>query len=185
MNPEKIIYVIEIENFINKIELSKKRRAKYQINKKGEKVISNPRTANKPVYYKINGQDLWSGIPFHKRSKIAKELKSYFYEYFKKLKPLEIENYPIGVTLDFYMDVNGFDLDNFVIWYRKCIHDALCGKVEYIKITDEKNKVKYVPNFEKYKPIIIDDTVDYINSMPTNYIKSLENNKLIITIYKN
>ncbi len=184
----EILHQVEIDDYIEYVTLSKKRRPKYHrkgsnIPKKyldttkynfdtkgtlvdvktGEKVIANPKVANKPRLKKISGQDIWVGIDHHLRSKIAKEVKSYFKIAFKNIKPLQAKDYPIGVSIDFYKPIGegDYDLDNLVLIYRKCCHDALKGIIE-------------------------DDTVAYLRSMPTNFIPISNNQKrrMIITIFK-
>lgn len=184
----EILHQIEIDDYIEYVTLSKKRKIKYykkgnQIPKKyldtrkynfdtkgilvdvktGEKIISNPKTANKPRIKKISGQDIWVGINYHLRSKIAKEVKNYFKVAFKNIKPLENKDYPIGVCIDFYKPIGDgdYDLDNLALIYRKCCHDALKGIIE-------------------------NDTVTYLRSMPTNFIPISNNQKrrMIITIFK-
>jgi hypothetical protein len=184
----EIIYQVEIDDYIEYVTLSKKRRPryytkgnnipkkyldkkKYNFNTKGvlvdvetgEKIIANPKVANKPRVKKISGQDIWVGINHHLRSKIAREVKKYFENAFKNLKPLKIEDYPIGVCIDFYKPIGDgdYDLDNLSLIYRKCCHDALKGIIE-------------------------DDTVTYLRSMPTNFIPVSNNQrrKMVITIFK-
>lgn len=93
-----------IPDYVTHITLSQKRRAKYytvenqdEIPKKylkqgicfvdniatlcdtKEKIVKNSKSAGKPRYWKINGQDLWSGnLHPHVRSKVNKELHEYF-----------------------------------------------------------------------------------------------------------
>lgn len=187
--------VIEVKNYIREVELSKKRRATYyaentKIPKRyldkekydfingylsdlstKTKIIKNSRSVHKPRYKRIQGQDIWRGINFNIRSKIAKEMKKYFYEKFRGI-PV-INEYPIEVKIDFYDNVDeGEDLDNMIYFYRKCIHDALCGNVEFKKISIEKNGVvteEFVPDRKKYPQIIIDDSKKYIQSIPTRF----------------
>ena len=109
---------IEIPDYITHIELTKKRRPVYR----EDGTVKNERLLNKPRVKKINGQDLWVTIDPHLRSKIAKELKKYFYEIIRDL-PI-ISEFPIGITMDFYGKVGDFDIDNLSLWYRKCFHDV-------------------------------------------------------------
>lgn len=181
INNDDILYHFEINDYIKQVEISKARRAKYRTLKSGEKKISNPKTAGKPRYFKINGQDLWSGIDHNLRSKVAKEIKKYFYNnYFRDIK--EIEEFPIGIYLGFYGELGDFDIDNLVVWYRKCIADALAGNVEFKKQVTN-GKVRYVADKAKFPPKIPDDSVKFIRAIPTEFIES-ETNKLIITIFK-
>jgi hypothetical protein len=183
-----IIAKVEIPNYKEYITLANSRRAKYYKRKdnipkkyldkskydfdnKGilfnlenkQKVISNPRSAGTPRLKKISGQDLWSGnINPHLRSKIAKELKDYFRSYFKVIKPLKSDDYPIGVKIDFYKSIGegNWDIDNHAIFYRKTIMDSLKGVIE-------------------------DDSVKYVRSIPCNYYDCLDKDKkIIVTIFK-
>lgn len=174
--------IIEVDDYIKEVTISKAVRPKYKVNKDGEKVISNPRSANKPRMRKINGQDLWSGIDHHLRSKIAKEIKVYFYEIFKKkkLKFINKKHYPLSIGLTFYGPLGDYDLDNHVSWYRKCIQDALCGNVEFIKVTKGKRN-SYIPDRENYPALMEDDNVKCIQSIPCDFVES-DSSKLIITI---
>lgn len=175
---------INIDNYIREVVISKAVRAKYKLNKDGDKVVSNPRSAGKPRYKKINGQDLWSGINHNLRSKIAKELKIFFYEHFrnKKIK-IKKKDYPLSIAIIFYGPLGEFDLDNHSSWYRKCIQDALCGNVEFDKVIDERGKKSYVPDRKKYPAIIEDDSVLFVRDIPCSYVES-EEYKLKIIIKK-
>lgn len=177
------IFKLEIKNYLEDIVISKARRTLYKENKDGEKVISNPRTAGKPRTRKISGQVLWVGMNHHLRSKIARELKKYFYEFFRG-KNFKIE-YPIGISIDFYGKEGDFDLDNLCLLYRKCLHDAISGNVDFISTISEDGKKVFKPDYEKYPPIIKDDSVVYINENVSRFINTdSEKKKMIITIYK-
>lgn len=179
----KEILKLEIPNYLEEIVISKARRTLYKQNKSGEKVISNPRTAGKPRVRKINGQMIWVGMNHHLRSKIARELKRYFYEFFRG-KEL-ITDYPIGISIDFYGKAGDFDLDNLCLLYRKTMNDALCGNVDFIAEVSEEGKTVYKPDWEKYPPIIKDDSVQYITENVSRFINTEEGDKkMIITIYK-
>lgn len=192
MDNEKglILFQVEIPEYIEKIMLSKQRRAKYytikgrnvpkkylnknkySVDKSGiiidkitsEKVLSNPRSVGTPKMMRISGQDVWAGMPFMLRGKMARDIKSSLEPYFNKLS--KINEYPIGVALDFYKQIGraNWDIDNHSLVYRKCVFDCL-----------------------KDCEIIEDDSVKYITSTPTNYynIGANETRKLVITIYKN
>jgi len=190
LNEEAIICRVEIPDYIQRIQLSKSRRPKYyqrgvnipkrykderlfNFNNKGvlvnvqteERILANPRAAGTPREKRINGQDVWSGMDHHLRSKIARELKAYFKDKYKKARiaPLRRNMYPIGVCMDFYKPLGeaDWDLDNHALIYRKCSLDALKGLIE-------------------------DDSVLYVREIPTRYypIDQEESTKLVITIYK-
>lgn len=172
------MYRIEIPNYITHIELTKKRRPVY----KEDGTLKNARTVNKPRVKKINGQDLWVTIDPHLRSKIAKELKKYFYEFIREMP--EIEEYPLKVLMEFHQPAGDYDIDNLSLWYRKCFHDALAGNVEYIP-ANINGKVSYYPDRFKYPAKIIDDNVNYISEFTSRFVEAEpENNKLIIVIEK-
>jgi len=187
-----ILYKIEISNYMKYVQLSKQRRAKFfkkgqkipkkylhnedffNFNSKGilvnvtddSKVIANPRVAGTPRMKKIRGNDIWSGMDPFLRAKIAKDVKNYFKDIYKKnnLKMLKSTDYPIGVYLEFHDIINEDtqDIDNLSLVYRKCSLDAL-------------------------KSVVIeDDMPNYVQEIPCSFIPidNENNNKLIITIYK-
>jgi hypothetical protein len=180
-----LIYKIEIPDYIEFVQLSKKRRpiyykkgtkipkkylnnSKYKYNSLGflidennEKILKNIRAAGTPKFKKIRGNDLWSGIDHNLRSKIANEIKSFLYPYIKPFKKLTKEAYPIGVAMEFRKPIGrgDWDLDNHALFYKKCLLDVL------------KNT------------IIEDDSVQYVRSTPCTYIES-EETLLTITIFK-
>lgn len=202
-----IINSVSIDNYWKEVNISKGRKKKYysredNIPQKylnhwenykfisgyltdlntGQRVIKNAISAGKPRVYTLSGQDIWSTMNFHLRSKISKELKKYFYAQISHLEPLEDEMYPIGIRLIFYDTIDGEDLDNQSIWYRKTITDALCGNVEYNK----SETGQYIANRENYKQIIKDDSKEFVQSIPTEFypIEDTEKRKLTIQIFK-
>ncbi len=186
MDVGRIIYRVEIPDYIEYVILSKERRAKYY--KKGdkipkkytdrskygfsnkgilidlkteEKIISNPRSVGTPRRMKIAGQAIWQGIGFHLRSKIARDLKGFFKSHLKELKPIPKDKYPIGVAIDFYKPIGegNWDLDNHALIYRKTLMDSLKGVIE-------------------------DDSVQYVRSIPCNYHDCpKEEQRLVVTIF--
>lgn len=212
----KIIAEVAIVNFIKYIQLTKTRRPvyykngdkvpkKYSGNNYGfedkepyylinieskERVLKNK--VDKPRILKIRGQEVWSGMSHYKRSRISKDMKLYFYEKLSEIKPLlDPSIYPIGIRIDVYDHLEeGEDLDNFMLIYRKTIHDALCGNVEYIKTITGKDKkgddiTKLVPNYEKYPPILIDDDKKHIQEICSRFYPVDESQEpvLFIQIY--
>ncbi len=198
------MFEVTIDNFIDKVKISNKRRPvffkftdklplKYQkedfiftslgilVNKNtGESVVKNIKSAGKERYWKISGQNLWSGMDPHLRSKVAKEMKKYFYEFFRGIP--YIEEYPIGISITFYDD-HLYDLDNQGYIYKKVLLDALCGNVDFIKSEDDIGKVIYLPDRITYPPIIKDDNNECIQEQILKYVSS-EERKLVIKIYK-
>lgn len=186
----EVLGQIVINDYIEYIELSKCRRPVYykksdeKIPKKyldktkyefikgilvdsetKEKIIKNSRSVGTPKRKKISGQDIWMGMHYALRAKIAKELKIYLKKKFRELglQPIKSEDYPISIQLDFYKPFGeaNWDIDNHALIYRKCILDALKG--DYIE----------------------DDSVKYVRGIPSYYIPcEKEEQKLIITIFK-
>lgn len=189
MLSSKVLSQIVINDYIEYIELSKHRRAVYykkddKIPKKyldktkyefikeilvdsetKEKIIKNSRSVGTPKRKKISGQDIWMGMHYALRAKIAKELKIYLKKQFKilGLQPIKSEDYPISIQLDFHKPFGeaNWDIDNHALIYRKCILDALKG--DYIE----------------------DDSVKFVRGIPSFYIPcEKKDQKLVITIYK-
>jgi hypothetical protein len=181
-----IIYQVSIDDYIEHVVLSNKRRPvyykktdkipkKYQTNKyhfnkanelicteTNERVLKNIRSVGKPRYKKISGQNIWVGLNHNLRNKIANEIKKFFYKHLKGLKVIPKSMFPIGVDIKFIKPIgsNNWDLDNLALIYRKVLLDCL-------------------------KTIIgADDSVEFIREIPTKFSPSPdENRKLIITIY--
>jgi len=188
MTKRKLIETIEIPQYIQEVCISKRRRPKYD----EEGNITNKRTAGKPRMLQINGQSLWVSMNPYIRSKIADELKKYFYEQIRHIDP--IENYPISIDMEFHLPYKNYDIDNLSVWYRKCFHDALAGSVGYvaqeIEETNSKGEIVtkkyYLPNHDDYPPKIPDDNVSYIQEANTKFIPvdTMNDRKLIIKIYR-
>jgi hypothetical protein len=148
-----------------------------------EKVVKNSKTAGKERKIKISGQDIWTGINCHLRSKMAKDLKHFFYDAIKHIDFIGEENYPIGVYMEFYDKIEDCaDIDNLQFIYRKTLHDALSGNVEFVKNKDGK----FIPDRENYPAKIKDDNLYVIRKMETEFfpIDEEEEPKLIIKLYK-
>lgn len=145
-------------------------------------VVKNIRTAGKEKSIKISGQDIWTGINHHLRSKIAKELKKFFYEHISNFEKLKPTDYPIGISIEIYDVIDCADIDNLEHIYRKCLHDSLAGNVEFIQ--DENGK--FCPDRQKYPPIIEDDNLHFVRQMITTFypIESHDDNMMIIKLYK-
>jgi len=188
----------EVPNYIKKVAISKPARTQYykqsdRIPKKyssdrfkiknkflvdsktGEKVVKRISTG-KPREHSIRGQEIWRGMNYHLRSKIASELKKWIYKQIEDIPVLNDELiYPLSIRIDFYDNVNeGEDLDNMIYFYRKCTHDALCGNVEFSKVEigkDKKNKpiFQMIPDREKFPPKIIDDDKLHVQDIPTRF----------------
>ena len=113
----------EIQIIIPKFEshfiLSKARRAKYRTKKDGSRYVSNPKYAGKPRLWRVNGQDLYSGVLHpQQRSKITK----YYHEYLTKFIPkkLKLKEFPISTRVEIHevkQDVLP-DASNLWIWLK-------------------------------------------------------------------
>ena len=183
---------VVIPNFIDKIAISKQRRAtyyrvgdlipqKYHIDRYKfipkedgiltdmstmDKVIKNSLSAGKPRYWSIAGNDVLSGIDHNLRSKVFKELKKYFYEHFREVPHITENLYPLEIGITFFDMVGDYDLDNLVIVYRKCLTDALCGNVEFNK-TETGRFNKKGEAICKYEP----DYIKYPKKMIDDSVK--------------
>ncbi|MDC6350725.1 hypothetical protein PP178_04110 [Zeaxanthinibacter sp. PT1] len=182
-----ILELITIPLYITQVKLSEKRRAthykkgskkkipkkyeKYVFNKKGILVhpktgtpaIANPRSVGTPRYKKINGQEIYSGMPHHMRAKIVLAIKKNFLKYLKEVKP--IQDFPIQIDMELHAEIGigNWDLDNLWI-YNKCFQDALteagiipedniqyitkCAAPEFVPVASEEQR-KFV--FKIYK----------------------------------
>lgn len=143
----ELILEIEIPHFITKVMLSKQRRATYykkkdknipkkhlgkKFNKQGfmidtfgNRIIKNSRSVGTPRYKKINGQEFYKGADSHHiRAKVVNELKKFYSETLKNVKP--ITQFPIQIEWEHHelIGVGNWDLDNLWI-YNKCFQDAL------------------------------------------------------------
>ena len=189
---DKYFQKLEIHSFIDRIELSKKRRAQYyklrdripkkyindsyDFGKEGvlidvntqTKIIKNSRSVGTPNVKLITGQYFWTGAHPHIRRKIKREMSDFFYKFMSHLPKVKQHQYPIGVRIDWYDKMKtGQDLDNFIFLYRKVIHDVLTAKEM------------------DHSAIIIDDSKEYIQDIPTKFypINEDEERKLCIEIY--
>ena len=175
------------------VVISKHRKAKYKLNEKGETVIANPKSAGTERRWKINGQDLYSGMHHFLRSKVIKSMKKYLYEYFRDMPP--VKNYPICIEMTI-KNVSGvkdskgvlkksWDLGNQEFIWFKCFEDALCGNVEFIPEKQGKRTI-FKPDYTKYPPKIEDDSVVFVNKRICNFkeVQSTEDRELIFTIHQ-
>lgn len=186
INEDSVLYRVVLDDYMEYVTLSNKRRPAYykrgmpypkkfkkegySYNKEGilintesnEKVIKNIRSVGTPKLKKISGQDVWVGLPFHLRTKIAREVKSYFLEKLNGLTELDSTKFPIGVDINFTksIGVGNWDLDNLALIYRKVLLDCL-------------------------KLIIgTDDSIQFIQEIPTRFTQAEDGRRqLIITIY--
>jgi len=122
------------------VVISKKRKAKYKINKAGIKVCTNKAYAGKERRWHINGQKIYSSMNPHLRAFVIKKIKEYLANAVREANLKPIEKYPIGVALALFTDIGAgnWDLDNLWI-YHKCFQDVL--KTEGIILEDN---VQYI-----------------------------------------
>ena len=188
----KYFYEFDIPKFIEYIKLSEKRRPVYyrlgtRIPKKymsedytfdkngilynietGEKVIKNSRSVGTPNMKKINSQYFWSGSNPHIRRKMKRDMSLFLLNYIKRVPPVRLKQYPIGVKIILYDVINGEnDLDNFIYIWFKVLLDVLTAKEM------------------SHRPIIIDDNRKYLRKLSVEFIPidRHEDRKLTIQIY--
>lgn len=97
--------------------------------KTGVVIIANSKTAGKPRYKRVNGQDIYNGNTFRQgRALLAKSIHERFTPYLREIEPLlDVKIYPLGLHINFYVwdrAKNNIDNDNKWIW-EKCIQDTL------------------------------------------------------------
>lgn len=200
---------MSIPNYLTHIQLSKARRAKYynavdfqnnkipkkyfkdgiEFDKNGrainaktkELIIKNPRTAGTPKFWKLSGQDLWSGNMHHSvRAKINEQLHNHFAKFI--IEQIKIEqntklipfkpNERIQIHFLFKNRIEqSQDLDNMAILYVKTFLDT---------ITQHSNSNQV--NIQKTS-LIPDDNLRYINKI-TYEFEECEEPELFITIKK-
>lgn len=153
-------YKIEIPYF-DKIEISKKRKAKYytikdkKIPKKiqnnstingifvdieGNKILKNKKSIDKPRYITINGQSIYNGkLMGHARNLVARKVKEIYNPYISSLPKIISNN--ISIELEIRLTNTKYNWDCSNKWiYIKWFEDILVEKgiipddnIEYIK----------------------------------------------------
>jgi len=134
------------------------------------KVVKNTRTVGTPNIKIITGNYFWSGAHEHIRRKIKREMADFFCPFLSKFKQVKDDQYPIGIRIDLYDEMEGGthqDIDNFIFLYIKLIHDLL--------VHHEKTS----------KNIKKDDSKEYIQDIPTTFhpIENHDDRKLVVEIY--
>jgi hypothetical protein len=208
--PEKLQeWRVIIKDYLTHVELSKARRAKYynatdfqndtipkkylkdgiEFDKKGracnaktkEVIVRNTRTAGTPRYWKINGQDLWSGNLHHAtRSKMNEQLHKHFSKAI--IEQIQVEqktsviplkpNERVFISFLFKGKVEqSQDIDNLAIIYVKTFVDTM---------TQYSNKNQ--SGIQKLG-LIPDDNVKYVRGISYEFEESSER-QLEITIKK-
>lgn len=166
---------VRIDDFSEYIEISKKRITKPYIKNKcrlpkkylnsdififdkknrlinketGEIIVKNKRTAGKPRYKKVNGQEIYNGnISRQARASLVKKIHGFLAPYLQNIKiPDNIDIYPLSIELLFYVNDLGkgtIDNDNRWIWI-KCVRDTL---TEIGKWVDDNNNIVSRDEFE-------------------------------------
>jgi len=125
-------------------------------------MISNKKSANKPRFVKVNGQDIYN----QKNNSFSRNfLRNFLHDYFKihldKVEPFKLDDYPLTVEFLFYMHDEGkhnIDNDNKWVWAKgfrdtltelKLIPDDNC----YVISRDESETI-LIPQEEEQKLII-------------------------------
>ncbi len=160
--PVTKVVSVEIHQYLTHVKMAEKVRPKYlkwlghrnkrvakknlplirgpkglALNKNGEKILTNPQTANKPRFKKLSGNNFFSGYGHPLiRAKLAGTVKDDFIKSIKKagFKKIPASMYPLRIEWDVYCPEGKkpyWDLDN--LWfYKKFFLDALraCGRLE-------------------------------------------------------
>lgn len=207
MTKQKNEWKVIIPDYLTHIQLSQARRAKYytkddlfieaipkkymkdgiEFDKKGrainaktkEVLVKNSRSAGTPRFWKINGQDLWSGNLHHStRSKLNEQLHKHFAKFIieqiqveqrTSFIPLK-ENERLFVSFLFKGKVEqSQDIDNLAIIYVKTFVDTL---------TQYSNKNQ--SNIQKIG-LIPDDNVKYIRGIKYEF-EECEERSLEVTL---
>lgn len=173
----RLLAEIIIPRFITKALVSKKCRAKYYkmgdkipptyldkyifdkkgflVDKEGNRILANPRTAGEPRYEVLSGNKLLSGYgSHHMRNMLVNAMKDFYrplvQEYIIKHGP--ITEFPVQVTWDVYTDISSTDWDaSNLFFYYKYFEDSLHEK-------SEKTTYKGKPLLQ----LIPDDSIKYI-----------------------
>ena len=143
---------LSISRYLTHVQMSEHQRAKYlkwknrnqkkvglarlplqkgpgglALDKDGEKILLNPRTAGKPKFNKLSGNAFFSGYgSIAIRRKMAGELKQFFVDAINASDLEPITEYPIQIGWEIHCPVGqgNWDLDN--LWfYKKFFIDAL------------------------------------------------------------
>lgn len=189
-----ILRTIEIPKYIKRVKLSNKRKPTYYkktskkpvpkkykdlkfvkgvlVHPDGVKVVANSRSVGTPRFKKINGQEIYSGMPHHMRAKIVKEMKESFKKHLKDVEP--ITEFPIQIEVEIHTTIEegNWDLDNLWI-YNKCFQDALAdagiipddniqyitkpGAPEFIPIADEQERKLVWKLYKDDRKVIADN----------------------------
>ena len=142
--------IITCPEFPTHVLKSKARRAVYKLDDEGKPILANPKSAGKPSYIKINGQNFYSGFGSHfERIKIVNYLKDYYRTFIQDIEPITC--YPIKLALDIHRpyDKRNWDLDNLSWIYIKTFQDEL---VKQGKLPDDN--INYITDIGyKFYPV--------------------------------
>lgn len=148
MNPSPLL-TIEIPKYVLRVKLSKARRKMYYtrgmkipkkyincgfnrkgflVDKNGNPIVKNSRSAGKPRYLKLSGNWIISNQSTHVRRKAISELKAFYVRKLGEmdLGPLPEDAYPLRIEWDIYAPIGkaDWDVDN-LYFYWKYFCDAL------------------------------------------------------------
>lgn len=202
-NNENFITQITIPKFITKVQVSKKRRAKYYnkykgkgvkkkvpkkyrgddykynkngylVDEHGARVIANPRTAGKPRYMILSGNRLLSGYGSpHVRAKLVRELKNFY-------RPFVQEHIREHGQIKIFPIHVQWDLYTTVEEPFDWDVSNLFFYYKYFEDclfeqTDENDKHAVYYKGEKLRQMIPDDSIKYVTSSPGPTIIPVDN----------
>lgn len=144
-----MIHYIAIPYF-DKVQITKTRRPVYKTNKKGERVIKNIKSLNKPRYAPINGQYIYSGT-WDRRltNRISKLFKHEIIKHvqdstFKKLP----EDKYMTLELEIHRNSNleNWDLSNrwlYIKWFEDLLKELNIIPDDNVNFIRESGKISY------------------------------------------
>lgn len=145
---------VTIPNYLRKVKLSESRRPKYYFfgaeipekynseryswrkkgkikclydNEEGQFVLKNAKSAGKPNYQVIAGNEIYARMHERKRMMIVHSLKDHFKEHISaQVKEIPKDYFPISVSMEVHAPFGYADWDVDNLWiYHKCFLDSL------------------------------------------------------------
>jgi hypothetical protein len=145
---------VVIPNYLRRVKLSEARRPKYYIhgaelpekyntdryswrlrgkikclydNKEGHFVVKNAKSAYKPTYQTIAGNEIYARMHERKRMLIVHSLKDHFKEHIStQIKSIPEHLYPLSISMELHAPFGYADWDVDNLWiYHKCFLDSL------------------------------------------------------------
>lgn len=145
---------VTIPNYLRKVKLSEARRPKYYFfggelpekykssryswkkrgkvtclydNEEGEFVLKNAKTAGKPSYQTIAGNEIYARMHERKRMLIVHSLKDHFKEHIsKQVEHISEDLFPLSISMELHAPFGYADWDVDNLWiYHKCFLDSL------------------------------------------------------------